>query len=344
MGGSLYSLSSALHLSKSTFSESDAKNGGALTLASGNNTIQSCYFFNVNVTELGGAIFVPVTAPYYAYKNEDAPTSLLVSNSRFEQCMGAAGGGMYVDVGVPLEVRACNFTHCKADDSGGGIYASALAASAIQDTIFQGCSAGFSGGAVAIVDGIVSVDTCTFVDCSGSVVVETATCLQVTMTDLFGDGWTGSKLYVMSFQDFVTLKRAGLDLTTTLSWGDESTDDFNFYGAHDDPGNFFGDTGDVYSYDYSYSFDATSTTIGTTTVGTTTTATEVATSSSVSFDETLITDDYTFEGNSTYEPHITTLLSGYTQTDNICFDKRDGDEYVVVTTADTCKSRELLLV
>lgn len=177
-----------------------------------------------------------------------------------------------------------------------------------------------------------------------SVVVETATCLQVTKTDLFGDGWTGSKLYVMSFQDFVTLKRAGLDLTTTLSWGDESTDDFKFYGANDNPGNFYGNTGDVYSYDYSCSFDTTSTTIGTTTIGTTTTATEVATSSSVSFDETLITDDFIFDGNSTYVPHITTLLSGYTQTDNICFDKHDGDEYVVVTTADTCKSRVLLLV
>jgi hypothetical protein len=275
MGGSLYSLSTALSVSKSTFTDSDAKNGGALTLASGNNTIQSCTFTNVNATKLGGAIFVLVTAPYYAFKNEDDPTELIVSDSLFEQCASAAGGAMYVDVGVPLEVRSSNFTLCKAEDSGGGIYASALAASTIKDTTFHSCSAGFSGGAVAVVDGTVSVDTCSFVDCSVSVEEETATCLKVTMTDLFGDGWAGSKLYVLSLQDFITLKRAGLDLTTTLDLNVASTDDY--------------------------------------------------------------TDDYTFDSNSTFQTHITTLFYGNTQIDTVCFDKGDGDEYIVVSTADECK-------
>lgn len=274
MGGSLYSLSATLSISKCTFSHSDAKNGGAITLASGNNTIQSCSFSNINATKLGGAIFVPVTAPYYASKNEDDPTKLVVSDSSFEQCTSWAGGGMYVDVGVPLEVRTSNFTQCKADDAGGGIYASALAASAIKDTKFRACSAGFSGGAMAIVDGIVAVESCTFIDCSVSVVIETTTCLKVTMTDLFGDGWTGSRLYIMSLQDFVTIKRAGLDLTANLGLSGE-TDDDGF--------------------------------------GTVTT-------------------------NSTFTAHITTLVYGYTRTDTVCFDKDDGDDYVVVTTADACKA------
>ena len=317
MGGSMYSLSTALSVSSSTFSASIAKNGGAVTLASGNNTIQSCAFLNTNSTELGGAVFVPVTAPYYAFKNEDDPTNLVVSDSRFVGCSSSIGGGMYVDVGVPLEVRTSNFTRCKAGDSGGGIYASALAASTIEDTIFQGCSAAFSGGAVAIVDGTVSVGTCTFVDCSVSAVVVTATCLKVTMTDLFGDGWTGSKLYVMSLQDFVTFKRAGLDLTTELNFGGGSTDDFN--NADDDDGD-----------------DDDDDTTATNNVATTS-------SSSSSFDESLVNDDYTFEGNSTFTTHITTLSSGYSQTDTVCFEKDDGDDYIVVTTADACKSPCLLV-
>jgi len=315
MAGSLYSLSTVLSISESTFSRSDAKNGGALTLASGNNTIQSCSFSNTNATELGGAIFVPVTAPYYAYKNEDDPTELVVSDSRFEHCTSANGGGMYVDVGVPLEVRSSNFTQCKADDSGGGIYASALAPSNIQDTSFVGCSAGFSGGAVAIVDGSVSVNKCTFVDCSISVVVETATCLKITMTDLFGDGWFGSKLYVMSLQDFVTLKRAGLDLTTALAVdeGTSSTDDGGYYGGY---GSYGGDdTG--------------------------------ATDTNSDFDTSLVTDDYTFDGNSTFTTYVTTLTfgelgTGYEQIDTVCFDKSDGEDYVVVTTADESKATFVL--
>lgn len=188
MGGSLYSLSDELNVSTSTFTESDAKNGGAVALISGKSTIQACSFSNINATELGGAVFVPVTAPSYAYKNEDSPSSLVVADSRFVRCTSASGGGMYVGAGVPLRVRTSNFTRCKADDSGGGIFAAALAASTIEETNFNGCSAGFSGGAVAVVDGTVSVDSCTFVECSVSVTIVTETCLKVSMTDLFGDG------------------------------------------------------------------------------------------------------------------------------------------------------------
>ena len=272
MGGAIYSLSSTFSVTRSTFSGSHGKKGGALALASGNNIIKACEFFGVNATDLGGAIFVPVTAPAYAYKNEDMPTELIISDSHFTQCTSTLGGGMYVDVGVPLEMRSSNFTLCRASDSGGGIYAASLAASTIQGANFNKCSAGFSGGAVAIVDGTVSVDSCTFLDCSVSVVVETSTCVEITMTDLYGDGWQGSKLYVMSLQEFVALKEAGLDLTKELTG--LSTDD----------------NGD----------------------------------------------------SSTFTTRETSLVSGPTFTTSVCFSKNTGEDFVVVTTADDCKSLRLI--
>lgn len=195
------------------------------------------------------------------------------------------GGGMYVEEGVPLEVRASNFTACAAEESGGGIYAAALAASRIKASTFRDCTAGFAGGGIAITDGTVSVDDCTFVDCSVSVEVVTTTCLTLDMTDLFGDGWQGSYIYVMALQDYIDIKRAGLDLTTHLDVGGED----DGYTDDDD--------------------DAL-------------------------WDNSTITDDLTFSDDSSFTTITTTMSDGSSQTDSLCFDKSDGEDYVVVSTAD----------
>jgi hypothetical protein len=94
----------------------------------------------------------------------------------------------------------------------------------------------------------------------------------------------------MSLQDFVSIKRVGLDLTEHLDLG---TEDDN-YGTDD--------------------------------------------ASNVPFDASLVTDDLMFDGSSTFSTHITTL-TGYNslQEDTVCFDKSDGEDYIVVTTADLCK-------
>ena len=116
--------------------------------------------------------------------------------------------------------------------------------------------------------------------------------LTITLRVRILNRWQGAYLYVMSLQDFVSIKRAGLDLTEDLDLGRH--DKNNTYGTDD--------------------------------------------ANNVPFDASLVTDDLTFVGSSTFSTHITTL-AGYNslQEDTVCFDKTDGEDYIVATTADACK-------
>ena len=138
-GGSINVMNSNLTIIDSTFKNSTANNGGALSLQgnSKNSSLINCTFENNRASKNGGAIYI----------SGDAYDSIFWGNFK-SNLANNSGGALYVGGSISNSVFSGNYEDNQANDYGGAIYAENIVSSTF-DGDFTGNTANIAGAVYA---------------------------------------------------------------------------------------------------------------------------------------------------------------------------------------------------
>ena len=212
IGGVIFAEPDLLIIKSSTFDSASAISGGMLALFCGTTVIEQTSFKSGVASSYGGGIYLPASPPSFA---RDDPSIISISQTSFEGCESVLGGAGYIEANVATLIDQSDFVSCNASEAGGALYF-ADAAVSIKSSTFQACTTKETGGAIASVGGMMNMTNSSFISCEVSVKEVTSICLKLEMTDIFGDGWNGAQMYVVTKEYSSFLGARGLDLTQSL--------------------------------------------------------------------------------------------------------------------------------